>query len=102
MDITMIGLQNAGKTSLLRVLAVSVSSYGNYRSDHDSAKHALTRLSGRRVHCRVRQHEPLVARGGGGVASLFRLCCFAQPWAPSWVVQALTQTAAPFRLWAST
>lgn len=27
MDITMIGLQNAGKTSLLRVLAVSPQSY---------------------------------------------------------------------------
>ena len=28
MDITMIGLQNAGKTSLLRVLAVSVCRFG--------------------------------------------------------------------------
>jgi len=28
MDITMIGLQNAGKTSLLRVLAVSVYRFG--------------------------------------------------------------------------
>lgn len=28
MDITMIGLQNAGKTSLLRVLAVSVFHFG--------------------------------------------------------------------------
>jgi len=33
MDITMIGLQNAGKTSLLRVLAVSLSPYGNCRSE---------------------------------------------------------------------
>jgi GTPase SAR1 family protein len=31
MDITMIGLQNAGKTSLLRVLAVSSSLYARVR-----------------------------------------------------------------------
>lgn len=30
MDITMIGLQNAGKTSLLRVLAVSVFQIGKW------------------------------------------------------------------------
>jgi hypothetical protein len=34
MDITMIGLQNAGKTSLLRVLAVSYS----YQTFHSSLK----------------------------------------------------------------
>jgi GTPase involved in cell partitioning and DNA repair len=32
MDITMIGLQNAGKTSLLRVLAVSTPAIGNYHA----------------------------------------------------------------------
>lgn len=32
MDVTMIGLQNAGKTSLLRVLAVSTHDQGS--SDH--------------------------------------------------------------------
>lgn len=36
MDITMIGLQNAGKTSLLRVLAVSVFQIGKWpRRIHD-------------------------------------------------------------------
>lgn len=36
MDITMIGLQNAGKTSLLRVLAVSVFQIGKWpRCDRD-------------------------------------------------------------------
>jgi GTPase involved in cell partitioning and DNA repair len=36
MDITMIGLQNAGKTSLLRVLAVSVFQIGKWpRYVHD-------------------------------------------------------------------
>jgi hypothetical protein len=34
MDITMIGLQNAGKTSLLRVLAVSVCRFGTIPVQH--------------------------------------------------------------------
>jgi len=42
MDITMIGLQNAGKTSLLRVLAVSLQhlkfSYSGVSSDHTCAR----------------------------------------------------------------
>ena len=47
MDVTMIGLQNAGKTSLLRVLAVSSSV-----SLHENEE--LTILcSGRGVHGRV-------------------------------------------------
>lgn len=37
MDITMIGLQNAGKTSLLRVLAVSVSLFRKFACDQDDA-----------------------------------------------------------------
>lgn len=38
MDITMIGLQNAGKTSLLRVLAVSAFQIGKWSpSFHDIA-----------------------------------------------------------------
>jgi hypothetical protein len=45
MDITMIGLQNAGKTSLLRVLAVSPS------FAHSSS---ATDWAGRRVYGRVR------------------------------------------------
>jgi hypothetical protein len=36
MDITMIGLQNAGKTSLLRVLAVSNDAYIGKSSDQMS------------------------------------------------------------------
>lgn len=38
MDITMIGLQNAGKTSLLRVLAVSPIPFRNYVRACDSPR----------------------------------------------------------------
>ena len=50
MDVTMIGLQNAGKTSLLRVLAV--------RSEDDICGEMLMQHSpGRRVYHRVGQHD---------------------------------------------
>jgi ADP-ribosylation factor-like protein 8 len=49
MDITMIGLQNAGKTSLLRVLAVSFKSNPSITS----VSHADCRHTGRRIHSRV-------------------------------------------------
>lgn len=42
MDVTMIGLQNAGKTSLLRVLAVSIHDQNFLDGTDESA--------GRRIH----------------------------------------------------
>lgn len=49
MDITMIGLQNAGKTSLLRVLAVSIPSLADCK--HLTAEADIR--TGWRVHDRV-------------------------------------------------
>jgi signal recognition particle GTPase len=49
MDITMIGLQNAGKTSLLRVLAVSYL-YQPLSALLKMLKLILSGLIGRRVH----------------------------------------------------
>jgi hypothetical protein len=53
MDITMIGLQNAGKTSLLRVLAVSACFLRTRLCVFDCGHLILTIALGRRVHYRV-------------------------------------------------
>lgn len=61
MDVTMIGLQNAGKSSLLRVLAVrlffffSLSLFDFHPVDLLNSTHIKT--IGRRIHHRVSAHS---------------------------------------------
>ena len=63
MEVTMVGLQNAGKTSLLRVLAVS-SLVGSWRVVLVSRLANRDCCAGRRVHTRV-SAVPLGRRSHG-------------------------------------
>lgn len=73
MDITMIGLQNAGKTSLLRVLAVSLFPDTAMTVLHHPflchERELTDGCLGRRIYCRVRQHH------GPCCADWRRQCC---------------------------